>query len=634
MQKIYLPVVVFYLSLVFGETGGSGATFLTLDTGARNLGLAGAGSALLSGVQSLNWNPAQIGWLDEKEITCFHSEHFQSIRYENIGFACGRGNTGLGFSLKGLYLGGIEKRTEPSPEPISMLNAYFLAPTLSLGRALNRNLAFGTNLKSVYQQIGDDNSFSFATDLGVNTKMPIRGIKSGLSILDLGTGVKFTNVSYSLPTRLRLGIGYSLLDGNMNLAFDLIKFFNEDLEYAMGIEGRMERFLLRLGYRGAFNGEDDYGGFAGGFGLQVKDLDIDYAFVTNSSLGGTHTFSITYFWNREKRIRVEKELLAGEEFLKKVKYRAEEFYNRGIEAKNMGREEEALKNFEISLLWYPDFEEPISNIESLKKKRFNKFLLTGYNAYKEGDYIEAVAQFSRAVRIDSTDKNAQGWLKASLAALVKASTEKILEKNKRERISYYIKLGGESFSRRDYQGAIREWRNALTIDSTQISVHSLIEAVKSKIRAESEFLIEQNRPLKAMNRIKEYLSLEPENQEFLDKKAKLEKEINSSILAHIDNGIKFFNQGNYLRAKIEFRIVSILEPQNLTAKHYLAKIGSLKIEPTTIELNSLYEKGTELYGQGNYEFALEYYKGIKEFKSEFFGIEKNIERIREKMAED
>ncbi len=635
MSKKSVLAIVFYLALVFADTGGSGATFLTLDTGARNLGMAGSGSAFANGVQSLCWNPAVLGWLNGKEIICSHSEHFQSIRYENIGFAYGRNNTGLGFSLKGLYLGGIEERTEPSPEPISMMNAYFLAPTLSLGRVVSRYFTLGMNIKSVYQQIGDDNSFSFATDMGVDTKTPVKGMKTGLSIIDLGTGVKFTRFSYSLPTRLRLGLGYSLADGNVNLALDLIKFLKEDLEYAMGIEGRMiERLSLRLGYRGTFNGEDNYGGLACGFGVQVQNFDVDYAFTTNGSLGGTHTFSISYFWGRSERVKAERGLLIAEEFMKRIKYQAQEFYNQGLAAKNNGMDEEAIKNFETSLIWNSDFREPVPYIEALKKNKFNRCLQAGYNAYKGNDYIEAIYQFSCAARIDSTDKNAQGWLKASLAALVKATSEKISEKTKRERISYYIQSGGECFSKKDYKEAIRQWHNALAIDSTQISVRRFIEAAKIKIRDYIQVLIEQKRLFKALGRVKEYLSLEPENQEFLDKKAYLEKELNNLTLAHIDNGIRFFNRGSYLSSKVEFRIVHLLEPQNFTAKHYLAKINSLRIEPNTIELNNLYEKGAQFYAQGNYEFALECYEGIKEFKPDFFGVQKNIELIRKKIAEN
>uniref|UniRef100_A0A7C4TIJ9 PorV/PorQ family protein n=1 Tax=candidate division WOR-3 bacterium TaxID=2052148 RepID=A0A7C4TIJ9_UNCW3 len=630
MKKAIYWAIIFYMAQVFGDNGTTGATFLTLDAGARNGGMAGSGTALFTGVQSLLWNPANIGWLNGRELLCAHSEHFQSIRYENIGFANGKNNLGLGFSLKGLYLGGLEERTEPSADPISIMNAYFLSPAFSLARAISPKISLGINLKSIYQQIGKNNSFALATDLGIHTRSPVKNLNLGFSFLDLGTKFRFISESNSLPTRFRAGLSYTFQ--SFSLAFDLIRPLKEDIEYSAGIEGIIKDELsLRLGYKGAFNGAEDFRGFAWGLGFRLQDLDIDYALVGYGGLGATHTFSLSYIWGRNERARVQKEEMLAEKFNKRIKDMAYSFYTRGVEAEKIGNYEDAWKNFELSLVWYPDYEEASSYLDNLRKKKLSEYLRSGYEAYKENNFIKAINWFARAVEIDSTDKMATGWLKASLAALTKSTTENIKEEGKKGRISYYIRLGGEHFSKKNYAGAIKEWQNALNIDTSQILIRDLIGRAKLNIREEIDTFVSQKRWHRASLKIEELWILEPGDQELLQKKNKIEKELNNFVLAHINDGIKLFTQKNYTSARAEFRIVSLLQPKNLTAKHYLAKINSMgDIKPSIAELHQIYEKGISAYTQNNYEIAIEYWKCVNETRPGYLGVQKSIQHALEK----
>jgi len=291
------------LSANIGETS---ASFLNLGVGANALAMGGAVTSLSTGVHSLFWNPGCLGWLVGTEATFMHSEYFQSIRYENLGFAHGTNSFGIGFSLKGLYLVEMEERIGPSENSISTFGAYFVVPSLSLAKSLGNNFSLGTSVKLVYQKIGEDKAVSFGGDIGMSVKGVIRSLKAGFVLTNLGTKIGFLNSSFSLPTRLRTGFSYSLFNENVSLAFDVIKPLKEDFEYCFGVEGIiMEKLCLRAGYRSELQNTGSFAGASAGVGFKIEDIDIDYAFSSYGELGLTHNFSISYVFGRAKRRIVE-----------------------------------------------------------------------------------------------------------------------------------------------------------------------------------------------------------------------------------------------------------------------------------------------------------------------------------------
>ena len=157
-----------------------------------------------------------------------HAEHFQSIRYENLGLAHGTNTLGLGFFIKGLYLGEIEERTGPSQNPLSTFGAHFIASSFSVAKSFTNNISLGTNIKLIYQAIGTDNAVSFGNDIGLSVKGGLEGLRAGLALTNWGTKIKFDNRSFALPTKLKAGLSYSPFNGSMSFAFDIVKPFKED----------------------------------------------------------------------------------------------------------------------------------------------------------------------------------------------------------------------------------------------------------------------------------------------------------------------------------------------------------------------------------------------------------------------
>ena len=91
-------------------TGLAGAQFLTIEQGARGLGMGGAFSSVADDASALWWNPAGLARTELREVTFSHTAHIESVTTEHVGFvrpAASLHGT-LGASLTYLSIPGIE----------------------------------------------------------------------------------------------------------------------------------------------------------------------------------------------------------------------------------------------------------------------------------------------------------------------------------------------------------------------------------------------------------------------------------------------------------------------------------------------------------------------------------------------
>jgi hypothetical protein len=231
---------------LLADGGATGASFLSLDAGADAIAMGSAVAAREGGVGAVFWNPGGLGWLRGTEFTVAHSEYVQSIRYENLGAAYGTDRLALGVSVRGFFIGGLEERMAPSEAPLSLFGATGLAPAISCARSFGRRFAVGTSLKFVHQQVGADRAFSLADDIGINVVSGIEGLRAGAALANWGSGVKFADRSYPLPTRLRAGLSYSMLERALQVAGDVVKPFHQPVFACIGAEAVIrERISLR-----------------------------------------------------------------------------------------------------------------------------------------------------------------------------------------------------------------------------------------------------------------------------------------------------------------------------------------------------------------------------------------------------
>ena len=115
----------------------------------------------------------------------------------------------------------------------------------------------------------------------------------GFVIKDLGLNLTpFLSESERVMPKIDAGGYFSFLDDNLSTAFD-ISF--PDLQVGIGVENRITRFFsIRGGYRYSNINNSFLSGFSFGFGLGLKNIDVDYSFNPIGILGYSHQVTIIY----------------------------------------------------------------------------------------------------------------------------------------------------------------------------------------------------------------------------------------------------------------------------------------------------------------------------------------------------
>ncbi|MGB3340228.1 MAG: PorV/PorQ family protein [bacterium] len=640
----FVSILFFFPVCMFADAGETGASFLNLGVGAHELAMGGAVTALSTGVSSLYWNPGGLGWLNGTQATLMHAEHFQSIRYEHLAFAYGTKAFGTGFSMKGLYLGELEERTVPSQNPISTFGAYFVVPSFTFAKYISRGISLGTNIKLIYQKIGVDNAISYAGDIGMSIRSGLPGLKAGIALTNVGTKINFTNSSFSLPTQIRTGLGYTLFKEKASFGLDLIKPLKDDIQFCFGAEGLlMEKISLRAGYRSGFGNDEGLAGLTAGLGLRIENFNIDYAFATYGALGLTHNFSLSYNFGKKKEISENEERKIAEELQRRARMTAEAFYQQGLVQQGKNAYDEALRSFDVALIWDPYHEKAAQATEEVRKKlekrEVNEHLSTGIAEYNHGRYLEAISEFGLVLEIDPNYELAKQWFNAASSALVKVQMVRIEhEQEIQDKISLHFKNGLEYYSRKKFSSAISEWNAILVLDPIHQEAREYIG--KARLHQKEQVLeilknvtayIDQSKWIEALHEVNRALAIEPGNQVALTKGDDIKKNLRNLSVEYTQKGIKLYKEGKFGLAETELKMAMTYDNNNITAKEYLDEISAKEKGVSGKDINDLYMKGVAAYTQEKYQLAVFYWKRVLEIDPKHANAARNIQRAEEKV---
>jgi hypothetical protein len=314
-------------ALAGGQQAGSvGAQFLKIGVGSKYLAMADVGVATVGDAYAAYWNPAglveveswslaftNVNWLADIDLNYFAFAH----QFENVGV--------FGTSVSVLSADEQEITTVLDQDGTGQsyrISSYAIG--LSFARQLTNRFAFGATGKYVGEEIGEVSSRGFGLDFGTLLYTGFRSLRIGMSVSNMGPGLKFTGAalkidyddrdgdgsndpvdaelsthSYSLPLIFRLGMAYDVEFGansNVTVAAELNDPSDSRQRGALGAEfGYLDRFFLRAGYK--FRYDEQTLALGGGLIAPVGEdtrLTIDYAWQDFGRLESTQRFSIGF----------------------------------------------------------------------------------------------------------------------------------------------------------------------------------------------------------------------------------------------------------------------------------------------------------------------------------------------------
>jgi hypothetical protein len=176
--------------------GTRAAEFLTIPVGPRAVAMGGAYSAAADEITAIYWNPAGLGFLEQREVFLAVVERPLDIRYTYgaVALPVWENRLVLGGFLSILTSGEQEVTTEIQPEGTG---EYYTAYSMSAGGAVAYNFSdrfcAGLAVKNVHEDIYGLTQDAVAFDMGTNYHEEVFGypVRLAFTITNLGTNMQF-----------------------------------------------------------------------------------------------------------------------------------------------------------------------------------------------------------------------------------------------------------------------------------------------------------------------------------------------------------------------------------------------------------------------------------------------------------
>jgi hypothetical protein len=236
-----IAVVIPQTSYAQGE---SAVPFLLISPNSRSSGIGEAGTGTVDDASAIFWNPAALAFLKGKEVSITHANwlpqfHQADLFYDYLNYRQDIEDLGgtVGASVTYLNLGEFIRTGPGGPQEIGRFKAFEFAVTVGYATKVFDDLGLGLNIRYIHSAlspIGTDQekgsgiartvSFDIAamyrpTELDVPFIGDIGNrLSVGVNLSNLGPKVTYIDAAQAdpLPTNLRLGFGYRILDDEYN----------------------------------------------------------------------------------------------------------------------------------------------------------------------------------------------------------------------------------------------------------------------------------------------------------------------------------------------------------------------------------------------------------------------------------
>jgi len=304
LKKCFFPVAAALLLAAncFGAEGSSGGQFLRIGVGAKASALGESG-AVSSGAQSLFYNPAGLGAVKNTEAAFSQVKWISDMNYSNLAFAKKAGAGVYGLAVSYLSMPSIQKYNKFGAKLADTYSASDMAVALGYGRNLTARTGLGMNIKYISSKLESETASAAAVDAGIKYEVLPEVLGAGLAVQNLGTPLKYIDKSAPLPLNVKLGAQYVFhIEGDsgqrnkITVLSDLNHMRDSGFYGNFGLDlmvsySEETSFSLRGGYK--TNTSEKGSGFSAGFGLDMKNYAVDYAYSPMGNIGQAHRVTLT-----------------------------------------------------------------------------------------------------------------------------------------------------------------------------------------------------------------------------------------------------------------------------------------------------------------------------------------------------
>ncbi len=297
--------------------GTAGAQELRIPIGSRGTAMGGAVISSITGVESIQWNPAGLAFTEGTEVMFTHLPYFVDINVNFVGIATNIEDFGtLAASAKIVSIGDIEVTDDYYQDGTgAFFNPTLMVLTASYARILTTRVSFGATAKLINEKIHDVSATGFAVDVGFIYEPGWRDMALGIAIKNYGPEMRFSGIGFSrpldgrqgaaegaafeIPSTFDIGLSYSVYNQGPNLGKLCGNFtscnYSQDVWSGGAEYSYDDTYFLRAGYSYADQNDYLYGVTFGG-GLKFKmgntNMFFEYAWNQTEVFEDNHFFTI------------------------------------------------------------------------------------------------------------------------------------------------------------------------------------------------------------------------------------------------------------------------------------------------------------------------------------------------------
>jgi hypothetical protein len=271
MRK-YLALLIFII-LPIQVLAGTGARFLTVEPGARPVGMGGAFTAVTADPYSAAYNPAAVFGAGSLSGSFGYNTYWDNTRIHTGYVIFEKKSIAFNAGIQFAEISDIEAYgSVPTDDPLYLFESQNVSFKGGASFKVHHRVALGLSGGWIVEKIDNFRDFALDGDFGVLVDAG-RGINIGAAALYLGQKLKLGTEETDIPTAYRFGTSYR--GPNYLVAADIVREDHEN-HIHFGVEYNLvESLFLRAGYRTNYNTRD----FSAGVGFVYRNFRIDYAYL-------------------------------------------------------------------------------------------------------------------------------------------------------------------------------------------------------------------------------------------------------------------------------------------------------------------------------------------------------------------
>jgi tetratricopeptide (TPR) repeat protein len=300
----------FCVPVAAGAPGTSAAAFLKFTPSPRATAMGESYTSVTEDAYAAYWNPAGLASVEQTEFSATYNASFEDVshQYVSLAYPLSYGST-LDLNITRLSVASFQGY-DAAGFKTRGIQSSDMAVGVAYGRTFMKDeierpvLNLGANLKHVSETLDSASAATLALDLGAvyylrptnywMRKVPGQEFRFGLSVKNLGPGLKFDKVTSPLPTSVTFGTSWiSHPKSDSSLIVSLDNTMASDEKYTLNLGAEYSAFQLlsfRAGYK---TGQAIGSGVRFGFGFRLSVVDLDYSMSPFGDLGSMHKFGLT-----------------------------------------------------------------------------------------------------------------------------------------------------------------------------------------------------------------------------------------------------------------------------------------------------------------------------------------------------